>query len=330
MADPTIYDIARVAGVGIATVSRVVNGTAGVAPGTRAAVERAVVELGYRPNRSARQLAAGTGDRPRVAAFMSVFTTAFYTEVGAPLAAGLAKAGIDLVILDQAHGDDQERHLDRLIRERACEVVLMFSGGLAPARCRALALAGIRLICVDHEQPGTPSVWVDNRAGGRLAAAHLRACGVRHPAVIAGPGAAAAAVFTERVAGFLGEFPAAPMIKAKGLDRAAGAAAVRQLCARHPDIDGIACVADILAVGALEHLRAAAIAIPETLQVIGFDDLPLMDVIGLSTIRQPLRGFGTWAARAVTTLIRDPRAEIRSRRLDLTLVPRSTTRPASA
>ena len=132
MADPTIYDIARVAGVGIATVSRVVNGTAGVAPGTRAAVERAVAELGYRPNRSARHLAAGTGDRPRVAAFMSVFTTAFYTEVGAPLAAGLAKAGIDLVILDQAHGDDQERHLDRLIRERACEVVLMFSADSRP------------------------------------------------------------------------------------------------------------------------------------------------------------------------------------------------------
>jgi DNA-binding LacI/PurR family transcriptional regulator len=90
--EPTIYDIAKRAKVGIATVSRVLNGGQGVAEATRRAVRQAMGDLGYRPNHAARRLAVRGAVRPRVAAVMPFFSTNFYFSVSRPLAQGLAAA----------------------------------------------------------------------------------------------------------------------------------------------------------------------------------------------------------------------------------------------
>src|SRR5882757_3727621 len=91
----TIYDIAERAGVGIATVSRVINGSSRVAEPTRLAVQRAMAELGFRPNHAARQLAVRGPNRPRVAALMPFVSAHFFSAVSRPLSTGLAASNID-------------------------------------------------------------------------------------------------------------------------------------------------------------------------------------------------------------------------------------------
>jgi LacI family transcriptional regulator len=120
-------------------------------------------------------------------------------------------------------------------------------------------------------------------------------------------------------------------MRADGITMPAGRAAAAALLDHYPDIDGIVCVNDMLAVGVLQELRARGRRVPQDVQLIGFDDQPLMEVIGLSTIKQPMTEFGAWAAVAISALLTRPAPHaappaIVSAELPVTLIPRATTR----
>ncbi|MBA3687045.1 MAG: substrate-binding domain-containing protein, partial [Planctomycetes bacterium] len=106
-----------------------------------------------------------------------------------------------------------------------------------------------------------------------------------------------------------------------------GRAAASALLCAHPETDGIVCVNDLLAVGALDAVRGSGRRVPDDVQIIGYDDQPLMDVIGLSTVHQPMERFGSWAADALRRLLAAPATQPASISLPLTLVARATTRP---
>lgn len=329
-ADPTIYDIAKRAGVGIATVSRVLNGSDRVAEPTRQAVQRAMSELGFRPNRAARRLAVRGPNRLRVAAIMPFFSASFYYAVSEPLSAGLDAADIDLVLHNLRTRDDKERILDRIVAERSCEGIVLCSTGISVERLAELARLGIPVVSVDHPVAEIPSLTVDNVAGAELATRYLIDAGAKRPALLSGPSSALA--FRRREEGFVAVAGAqAPQHRADAVTIAAGAAAAEALLAAHPDLDGLVCVNDMLAVGALQMLRASGRAVPDDVQVIGFDDQPLMDVVGLTTIRQPMKQFGAWAAASIATLLKRPTADgvpptVPSAQVPVTLVARATTR----
>ncbi len=323
---PTIYDIAKRAGVGIATVSRVINGSARVAEATRVAVQQAMSDLGFRPNRAARRLAAGGPNRPRVAALLPFFSTNFYFSVCKPLSQGLAAVDIDLVLCNVQTRDDKNRLLDRLLKEQSCEGLLLCSIGIGTERHAEFTRAGIPVVAVDYPLPGIPSVTVDNIAGGELATRCLLAGGSRHLGLITGLEAAHA--FRDREAGFRRAAGAhAPVQRCATVSPEDGAAAAAALLASGP-LDGIVCVNDLFAVGALDLLRARGRSVPEAVQVIGFDDQPLMDHIGLTTVRQPMDDFGTWAAETLAQLLIERLEQVPSDVLPLTLIPRATTRPS--
>jgi DNA-binding LacI/PurR family transcriptional regulator len=325
---PTIYDIARQAKVGIATVSRVLNGSGRVAEDTREAVRRAVEDLGWRPSRAARRLAARGAERPRLVALMPLFSASFYHAVSAPLAGGLAGAGIDLAIYDVPDRETKNRLLDRVLAERACELLMLCSMRIGAERAEQLRALALPTIFVDFAHEGFPSVSVDNRRGAALQVELLRGRGARRIACIGGPPEAHA--FRDREEGFRAEAgPAAPLERAAALSVAQGRAALGRLLARDPAIDGVCCADDLLAVGAVEEARVRGLRVPSALQVVGFDDQPLMDVFGLSTVHQPFDGFGGWALSAVKRLAADPRASVASRRLPLSVVERATTRPGA-
>ena len=171
---PTIYDIAKRAGVGIATVSRVLNGSDRVADATRTAVQLAMKELDFRPNRAARRLAVGGVNRPRVAALMPFFSASFYYAVSAPLSAALSAADIDLVLYNIQDRDHKNRVLDRIVAERACEGLVLLSMGVRPAR---LAVTGPD---VATRISGAISGIVHSRVDSRVKCAPL--CFVSRPA----------------------------------------------------------------------------------------------------------------------------------------------------
>jgi DNA-binding LacI/PurR family transcriptional regulator len=324
--DATIYDIAQRAGVGIATVSRVLNGSARVAEQTRAVVQQAMNDLGYRPNRAARRLAVRGPNRPRVAAMVPLFSTNFYFSVSRPIAQGLMAADMDLVLYDVANREAKNRLLDRIVAERACEGLILCSMGIGEARQEELRRLSIPFVCVDYVIQGVPCVTVDNVAGGALATRYLLDTGARHLALVTGPSSAHA--FRAREEGFVKiAGPRAPFARADSVTRESGRGVVTTLLDAHPHLDGIVCVNDLLAVGVLEELRARGRRVPEDVQVIGFDDQPLMDFLGLTTVRQPMAAFGEWAARSIAHMISDPTTVVDNVQLGLSLISRSTTRP---
>lgn len=323
----TIYDIARHAKVGIATVSRVLNGSNRVAEPTRLAVRRAVEELGWRPSRAARRLAARGAERPRMVALMPLFSATFYHAVTSPLAGGLAAAGIDLAIYDVPDRDTKNRLLDRVLSERACEMLMLCSMRIGADRADQLRSLSLPTIFVDYAQEGFPSVSVDNRAGAVMQYETLRARGCRRIAYVGGPSDAHA--YRDRLEGLRAHVgDDIPVEIADAMSVSEGRAAFSRLLARDKRIDGVMCVNDIPAVGVMEEARARRRRVPQDIQVIGFDDQPLMDVFGLSTVRQPLAQFGDWALQAIRRLAAEPGAQIASARLDLEVVERGTTRTA--
>jgi DNA-binding LacI/PurR family transcriptional regulator len=332
--DPTIYDIAKHAGVGIATVSRVLNGSERVSPHTRSVVQSAMSELGFRPNRAARRLAVRGPNRPRVAALMPLFSANFYFAVSEPLSKGLAEADLDLVLYNIQSRDDKNRVLDRLVREHSCEGLLLCSMGIGPERMVQFRNQAVPMVSLDFPIPGIPSVTVDNVAGGAKATRQLQRAGADHLGLISGP--AAALAFRQREEGFISVAgSAAPVMRAEAVTIEAGRAAAAALLDAFPATDGIVTVNDLLAVGALSEARARGRLVPDDLQIIGFDDQPLMEVIGMSTVRQPMGEFGSWAAHAITALLARPAnpsaapVAVASAELPLSLVLRSTTRPAA-
>lgn len=321
----TIYDIARHAKVGIATVSRVLNGSRRVAEPTRLAVRRAVEELGWRPSRAARRLAARGAERPRLAALMPLFSANFYHAVTSPLAGGLAAAGIDLAIYDVPDREIKNRLLDRVLAERACELLMLCSMRIGPERAEQLRSLAMPTIFVDLAQDGFPSVSVDNHEGAMLQYRFLKARGCKRIAYVSGP--ADAHAYRDREEGFRAVAgPEAPVELAAAMTVAEGRAACIRLLGRDRRIDGVVCVNDIPAIGVVEELRARKRLVPQDVQVIGFDDQPLMDVFGLTTVRQPLPEFGDWALHAIHRLAVEPATPIASARLALTITERGTTR----
>ena len=324
--EPTIYDIAQRAGVGIATVSRVLNGSERVADRTRETVQQAMSDLGYRPNRAARRLAVRGPNRPRVAALLPLFSTNFYFSVSRPIAQGLMAADMDLVLYDVANREAKNRLLDRIVAERACEGLILCSMGVGSERNEQLRRLSIPAVCVDYVSENLPCVTVDNVAGGSLSTRYLLDTGARHLALVTGPSSAHA--FRSREEGFVKlAGNQAPIARADSVSRESGRGVVTTLLDAHPHLDGIVCVNDLLAVGVLEELRARGKRVPEDVQVIGFDDQPLMDTIGLTTVRQPMAAFGEWAARSIAHLITDPTSPAENVSLGLSLIARSTTRP---
>lgn len=324
--DPTIYDIAKRAGVGIATVSRVLNGSERVADRTREVVQKAMSDLGYRPNRAARRLAVRGPNRPRVAAMLPLFSTNFYFSVSRPIAQGLMAADMDLVLYDVANREAKNRLLDRIVAERACEGLILCSMGIGLERQEQLKRLSIPFVCVDYPaESGLPCVTVDNVAGGALATRYLLDTGAKHLALVTGPSSAYA--FRAREEGFVRVAgKQAPITRADSVARESGRGVVTNLLDAHPHLDGIVCVNDLLVVGVLEELRARGKRVPDDVQVIGFDDQPLMDTIGLTTVRQPMAAFGEWAARSMAHLITDPTVPVENVQLGLSLIARSTTR----
>lgn len=327
MPAPTIYDIAARAGVGIATVSRVINGSRRVSDKTRKAVQEAMAELGFRPNNAARRLAAGGPNRPRVVALMPFFTTAFYFTVCKALSKKLSAENTDLVLVDVKNQEEADRHLDRLLAERSCEGVILCSMDMSDDRRDQFETLNLPLVALDYQTTVIPHICVDNVEGGRLLSRTLTKHGCQRQALVLGT--REAQVFREREKGFLEVCPeGSKVFETEKVDFESGLQIVDVILEQVPDVDGIACAGDPLAVGVMQELRRRDVDIPGKVQIIGFDDQPLMDALGLTTIRQPMEQFGAWAASSILEMIKDPTAPPpETTVVPLEVIERQSTRP---
>ncbi len=332
----TLEDVAARAGVSRATASRVINGAQRVAAPTRRAVEAAIAELGYTPNRAARSLAANRSDM--VALVVSeptgrLFSDPFFGQTILGAASALGGSDYQLVLVMVQTDDDRDRVERHLVRGSAAGVLLLSTRRDDPLPGR-LHEAG--LACVVAGRPPSEGelplgyVDADNVGGARRAVAHLVDRGRRVIATVAGP--ADMAPGADRLAGWQQGLadagrPAQPDLVAEGdFTRAGGRSATEQLLARRPDIDGLFVASDLMALGALDALRRAGRRVPDDLAVVGFDDSEAATAADppLTTVRQPIEDLGRRMAAALLDQL-DRGAEPPAEVLETELVVRSST-----
>ena len=307
---PTLQDIAREAGVSLATASRVLNGsTRTVAESYRERVEAAAARLGYTANLSAQATARGTS--AVIALLVADIADPYFAQVAAGVARGADEAGLLVTISTTGRDPERETRLVRAVRgQRPRGIILAASRADRPgtdllrAELAAVARLGSRVVALG---PGADddvrSVVIDNRGGARALASALAQRGYRTAIVLA----AAEGVRTsdDRLAGFTEGFVAGggriERILRGDFSRDSG----RQL-ADAALAAGIASgtlvfgISDVVAIGALTALRSAGREIGTDIALAGFDDIPTSrDVTpGLTTVRVPLEEVGYRALRA--------------------------------
>lgn len=295
---PTIHDVARIAEVGVGTVSRVINNSPGVKPATRQRVLTAIEELHYSPNLIARSMISKrTGS---IGVIVPFFTRPFFIEVLQAAAAVITQTGKELVLYNVETNAQRDHYFRELPNQRKVDGVLIIS--LSPDETAAAGFiqAEMPVVLVDAYSPLLTSLVVDNVDGAYQAIKCLIEHGHRRIGFINGivEGNFRFNQANDRLIGLhraLGEagllFEPELVLTAKW-DRQSGKQAALQLLTRTNRPTAIFAASDIQAVGVLEAARSLHLTVPGDLSLIGYDGIELSELLELSTIQQPIKYMG--------------------------------------
>ena len=292
---PSLEEVAVLAGVSRATVSRVVNGSPTVDAAMRSRVDDAVRVLGYQPNLSARALVRRRTDTLALVVSepdVRVFGDPFFSGIIRGVTAEASAAGLQVVILLAQSDADLER-VERYARSGAADGVLLISehAGLDPLP-RSMLDAGMPVVIGGRPHDESLDILFvdnDNVHGGRLAARRLLDIGRSTIATVAGPRDMTAGI--DRLEGFrseLGERYRPELVEHGEFTQSSGEDATERLLATAPDLDAIFAASDLMALGAIAALRRAGRRVPHDVAVVGFDDIETAASASppLTTVRQ--------------------------------------------
>ncbi|GAA4815010.1 LacI family DNA-binding transcriptional regulator [Streptomyces ziwulingensis] len=304
---PTLEAVAARAGVSRATVSRVVNGAAGVREALVERVRRAVEEMGYVPNQAARSLVTRRHDAVAVVVAEPedrVFADPFFALQLRGIGKELTAHDNQLVLL-LTEGREDHARVGRYLAGGHVDGALVFSLHLDDPLPDLIRGAGVPTVFGGRPGWGgdrTDAVYVDsdNRGGARTAVRHLVGLGRTRIAHITGPLDQTSAA--DRLAGYRDvRADADPGLVARGdFTPGGGERAMRELLERCPGLDAVFAANDLTAAGALRVLRAHGLRVPEDVAVVGFDDmLPIAEQTepALTTVRQDIEEMGRLMAR---------------------------------
>jgi DNA-binding LacI/PurR family transcriptional regulator len=329
---PTLEMVAAAAGVSRSTVSRVVNRSPSVSPAVTAVVEAAIERLSYVPNRAARSLA---GSHTYAIALLVpesahyFFGDPYLASVVQGISAALETSDYILNLL--VAGGGPAGKTQRYLRSGNVDGALVVSHHAGDADLRGLNDA---LPVVFGGRPAVPGldryycIDVDNVAGAAKATEHLVRSGRRRIASITGPLDMKAAV--ERLTGWRSVLEEAGLpadaVVTGDYTAAGGAAAMRDLLACHPDLDGVFVASDLMARGALSTITERGRRVPDDVAVVGYDDssAATSGELQLSTVHQPAAEMGAAMAQMLLELLAGRQPESRIRLLDTHLVLRDT------
>lgn len=303
----TVREVAALAGVSPATVSRALHGHRSISEATRKKVEEAAAQLGY-------SLAPAASDRARVAVVMPYLDRWYFARVLDGVERAFADRGILVLIQRLVDLDDRRRALLGDIPRREADGVLLVNVPPAPDEAALLAERRIPLVLLGASLGGVPSVEIDDVAAARAATAHLMTLGHRHIGLVSGR-PFERIPFTappDRRRGFLlahKEFglPWDPNLEVPADFTVRGAQrAAHQLLERPDRPTAVFAESDEMAFGVMSVARGLGLRVPEDLSVVGIDDHDLAEALGLTTVAQPVRTLGELAALQLAGLIAHP------------------------
>jgi len=306
----SIRGVAKAAGVAIGTVSKSLNGDREISEATRDRVRRVARDLGYRPMAQARGLARGSTGNVAVAVrsvFLSVFASAFYSEVLAGVEAELERHDLNLLLTSLKYGDD----LLRLASERRADGVLYIGYDLGDAFLRELS-ARVPLVVIDGEAEGISSVVSRNVAGARAGAQHLLARGRRR--LLFAASTLEQPNFRARHGGFNAALRAVGLEPGPTVQGWTFAELYAQLSALFTDPsvsnppDGIVCANDSVGYLVLQVLETIGVRVPEDVAIVGYDGTVEAEArrTRLSTVVVDKREMGAAGVRLLLARLAHP------------------------
>jgi LacI family transcriptional regulator len=325
----TLMDVARVAGVSPSTVSRILNGTAKVAPAKREAVEAAISELKFRPNLFARSLK--TGITMTVGVLTQSIESQFYSRALKGIETGLEVSGHSPIIVSGHWNAATDLASLKLLTSRRVDGVIILTSDISDAD--VLAAAQQQPVVITErllEGPNLRSIHLDQKYGGYLATRHLLAQGHTRIAHIAGVENRADA--RERYLGYLqahaeaGVEPDPRLLVRGNFTDKGGLVAAQRLIGSGVPFSAIFCANDDTALGARLALYQKGLRVPEDVSLVGFDDMPTSSFMTppLTTVRQPVYEVGLYAARMLLDMMGYPSEAVQLPPLELMV--RETTR----
>lgn len=329
----TIYDIARRAGVSIATVSRVFNESAKVSPATREKVLHIAREVGYMPQGFARGLARRKNNV--IMAVVPLLSNYFFLQVLNGIQHTISETDFELHIYNVKPEEPAFSQVKRLLGRRWADGYLFVSIHLSEGQWQEINQLGQQMILIDDACTSCNYFQINNKQGARIATEYFLDRGFSRIALItAADRSIPAAKRCEGYYEMLREYGITPddPLTARGstdyrdgFNERNGYEAMLQLLALDEHPEAIVCVSDIQAIGAMSAMKEQQVHIP----IIGYDDIQLSEYIGLSTMRQPMYEMGCKGTKLLLDNLGEESSALVQKNYTPELILRSTTRAKS-
>ncbi|WP_027407986.1 LacI family DNA-binding transcriptional regulator [Anoxybacteroides tepidamans] len=322
----TIRDVAKLAGVSVATVSRVLNQNGYVNEDTEKRVRKAIEQLNYKPNEVARTLFKKTSKT--IGLIVPDISNPFFPELVRAVEDVMNIYDYTVILCNSDEKNEKEKQYIEVLKQKYVDGIILTTTELAMEEVLEL---DVPVVILDRpSMPAFPSVVADNYGGARLATRHLYDIGCRKIAHIQGPPHVVNAM--QRFSGYrdemqsLGLWDENLIIQGNYQLKQAKEATLQAL--KEYQVDGIFAGNDAMAVGALKAVQQLGLRVPEDVAIIGYDGIPLTEMTTpeLSTISQPIYEMGAIAARILVKQIEGKPLEQIHYMLPVELIERQSTR----
>lgn len=324
--NPTIYDVAKAAGVSIATVSRVLNFPLKVNAATRSAVMKAIDTLGYIPKAESR--ARALMETHRIGVIIPFFTVPSFVQRLRGIATVLNKNDYEMVIYPVDSRSREKSYLETLPIRKTLDGLIIVSQVFDESVSHRLIENKMETVLIEFYEPNFSTLEIDDIAGGYMAGRYLIEKGHRNLAFIGGKEQPEFGVdpISKRMKGFrkaLKEFDIPldeDFIHEYALDPGA---VLRNLITKNKPL-AIFAATDLQAIALIREARILGLDIPQDLAIIGFDNIDMAEYFGLTTIHQPLDESGKIAANLLISRLMDSSQSIQHIQLPLKVIERET------
>lgn len=322
-----ISDVAKLAGVSSATVSRVINGTAKVNEEKARRVREAICETGFKPNEIARSLYKKSSRM--IGYIVPSILNIFLSEIGRAIEDEAFQNGYKMVLCNSDENPEKEAaYIKMLTSMNADGIIITANNEHLDEEIRNCPLP---IVVLDKNAGAryTASVQSDNYSGGRISTEHLIECGCRRIVLMRGPQQYSSS--QQRFLGFVdacNEHGIQPLFVNSRYSYEAGMQSARELFQRFPDVDGILASTDMVVFSLYKIMSEQGRRVPDDVMIVGYDGVELSTLMtpALTTVEQPIEGIGRLAAKLIIDQVAHNKIEQRENVLPVSLKIRETTK----